>query len=734
MTSARRQLKLALDQQASAQEQVNTAQKQVDRAEVQVDMALEDLRKAKKKGDEEAKVEKAEAKVKEAEEKVKEAKKEVKEAEEKVEKAKEEVKEVEQKAKEESLPLLEKFAGELDDLEERILNSRINNREDRPFLERDEVIQNIVAEMKETQRLKINKPRTVCLWSPRGTGKSSVIRRLVVTDEFAESRRCGRLLVFDAQQIADIPRFSAEAPSTIVSAMVLWHLLQLLHGYGVKLAGQVVNFKRMSFTNVVKLVSSSKPTARLSSFETWVRTCCGTLDDAFKQWRVVTATAFESQPDSPCLVLLDQSELLVNQQLERQSQYGGQITQFTQICSQFPQQMAVYCTGTINMQVDLPAKEYTRLIILSLPALRPLSFEGVKEAMVQWRGTQYDENVLNQIFLFSAGVPRLLEYVFQTDGELASTFEIAFNAMSKCFESSYGSAAPFFDQPDAALSLVLCSAVRWNATDRELVPGTSIRWSDIFNAGAAFPDGAFVLVPRVWWCSDSKRRKVLAQKAEELNISLEGLLPDPANLLQASKRGPLFRGTLWEEQVCNALAARFYLYCLANHKTPCETYAPFLEIYPTTDNHLRSVLGQFSVCWSDGVEYPDEEASVSDLPGKAIKSNKNFKSAHHDLLIPVKRIETGQLEYIAAQCRYGSPKTATELTQTYQDKPQKPRTGETSLEVPEITNVLLQICSESEGMQTFQKTTPWAKRQEEKRYSLMSCKAIIAQLHMLRIL
>ena len=729
MTTARRQLQLALGQQASAQKQVN--------------MALEDLRKAKQKGDEQ-KVEKAKKEVEKAEEKVEKAEEKVEKAEEKVEKAKkevekvkEEVKEAEEKAKEESLPLLEKFAGELDDLEERILNSRINNKEARPLLERDEVIHSIVAEMSETQRLKINKPRVVALWSPRGTGKSSVIRRLVVTDELGESRRCGRLLVFDAQQIADTPRFSAEASSTLVSAMVLWHLLQLLDGYGVEVAGQVVNFNYMKFTNVVELVKrSSEPvTGRLSSFEAWVRSSCKRERDVFKQWRIVTAAAFNAQPDCPCLVLLDQTELLVNQQLERQSKFGGQITQFTQICSQFPQQMAVYCTGTINIMLDVPAEEYTRLTIVSLPALRPLSLEGAKEAMVQWGGTQYDEKVLNQIFLFSAGVPRLLEYVFQTDGELASTFEIAFNAMSKCFQSSYGSAALFLDQPDClALSLVLCSAVRWNATDRELVPGTSTRWSDIFNAGAAFPDGAFVLVPRVWWCPDPKAKAALVQKARELNISLEGLLPYPVDLLQAPQRGPLSRGTLWEEQVCNALAARFHLFCLEADKTPCDTYAPFPKIYPTTDSHLRSVLEQFSVCWSDGVEYPEKEASVLDRVGKAIKSNKNIKNAHHDLLIPVKRIETGDLEYIAAQCRYESPKTATELTETYQDKAQKPRTGETSLEVPDMPNVLLQICSTSEGMQTFQKTTPWAKRQEEKRYSLMSCKAIIAQLHMLRIL
>ena len=637
-----------------------------------------------------------------------------------------------EEVKEESLPLLKKFAGDLGDLDERILNSRINNIEERPFLERDDVIQSIMEEMEKTQRLKINKPRVVCLWSPRGTGKTSVIRRLAKMDEYAESRRCGRLLIFDA---AWIPTQMSVEASTLVSAMVLWHLLQLLDGYGVKLAGQVVNFKRMDFKDVVEVVERrSRPTGSVNSFEAWVRSACTTKDDVFKQWCLVTAAAFNAQQDCACLVLLDQAELLVQQRLDQPSSLGGRRSRFTEVCSQFPRQMAVYCTGTLNMQVDLPAEEYTRLFIQSLPALTPLSFEGVKEAMVQWGGTQYGEEVLDQIYLFSAGVPRLLEFVFQTDGELRSTFEIAFNAMSECFESSYRSAAPFFDQPDAALSLVLCSAVRWNATDSELVPGTSKRWLDIFNAGAAFPNGDSVLVPLVWWFRDQKRRKVLAQKARELNISLEGLLPDPADLLQAPLQGPLSRGTLWEEQVCNALAARFYLYCLAAHKTPCDTYAPFLEIYPTTDNHLHSVLEQFSVCWSDGVEYPDEEASVLDRVGKAIKCNKNFKSAHHDLLIPVKRIETGQLEYIAAQCRYGSPKTVTDLTKTCQDKTRKPRTSDPSSEVPDMTNVLLQICSTSEGTQKFQKATPWAKRQEEKKYSLMNCKAIIAQLHMLRIL
>ena len=80
---ARRQLELALDQQATAQ--------------VQVDMAVEDLQTARQTGDE-RKIREAEEKVQKAEEKVEKAKEEVKEAKEEVQKAKEEVQKVQEKA------------------------------------------------------------------------------------------------------------------------------------------------------------------------------------------------------------------------------------------------------------------------------------------------------------------------------------------------------------------------------------------------------------------------------------------------------------------------------------------------------------------------------------------------------------------------------------------------------------------------------------------------------------
>ena len=87
-----RQLRLALDQQETAQGQVASAQQLYD-------MSIEDLRKAKEGGNEE-KVREAKQEVREAEEEVEKAKKEVREAKKEVREAEQELREAEEKVKE----------------------------------------------------------------------------------------------------------------------------------------------------------------------------------------------------------------------------------------------------------------------------------------------------------------------------------------------------------------------------------------------------------------------------------------------------------------------------------------------------------------------------------------------------------------------------------------------------------------------------------------------------------
>ena len=213
--------------------------------------------------------------------------------------------------------------------------------------------------------------------------------------------------------------------------------------------------------------------------------------------------------------------------------------------------------------------------------------------MEQWNETIYDDPTFNQIMLFSCGVPRLLQFAFQADGELAkASAEIALNEMSKCFQESYKSAAPLFSEDiETALAIVLCSAVRWNATcSDQTVPGTTAPWSDIFHAGAAFPAEHTVLVPRIWWCRDATVSAKLESHLEGWNIDLKSLLPDPLELVKSPVRGALARGVPWEQVVANSLVARFRLYCLQGNFEADSTWVPFLEIPQTTSIYRK--------CWN----------------------------------------------------------------------------------------------------------------------------------------
>ena len=547
--------------------------------------------------------------------------------------------------------LLKDFGGELPNLDDRFLDGRINNKEDRSFLERETVVDQVLAEMNKTTETKgLYKPRLVALWSPRGTGKTSLVRHLAQSKQYADSRRCGRLLVFDAFELEQHLSTDADA---LVSAIIIWHLLQIFHDYTVEVApGQNVVFERRDFGPVLQLLeqSGSTPTPSGDSVLSWIASCCKSKRDVLEQWLSITEQALAAPKDCPRLFFLDQAELLASESKGQSSKEGTKST-LTDISSRLPQQMACFCTGTLNLMKDRPASEYTKLVVCGLAALAPLSRDAADLAMKHWNGTQYDENVLNQIVLFSGGVPRLLRYASETSGVLRSTAQTALNEMSRCLEESYGSAGPYFSDPDIASSLVLCSAVRWPTADTGLystVPGTSTAWSEIFNAGAAFPANNSVLVPRVWWCSDKAVRQQLEDALKALNIRLDRLLPDSLQLVLQSSQGSLARGKPWEELVAHSLAARFHLYCMQRKCTANNTWAPFLEIYPTDNAHLQMVLEAFEVCWRDGVSYPQSEASVSDAAGHAIMCNVPSRNAHHDLLIPVKRVKCGTCEYIAA--------------------------------------------------------------------------------------
>ena len=77
---------------------------------------------------------------------------------------------------------------------------------------------------------------------------------------------------------------------------------------------------------------------------------CRHRKDVFEQWLLVTAAAFNATPDCAGLIFLDQSKLLVKEQVEGRSQSGGQKSAFTEIFSEFPQKMGMFSAAKVLFQ------------------------------------------------------------------------------------------------------------------------------------------------------------------------------------------------------------------------------------------------------------------------------------------------------------------------------------------------------------------------------------------------
>ena len=157
--------------------------------------------------------------------------------------------------------------------EDRFLNSGISNKVERPFLEREAVVQSVVKQ----RRSKGTGPTSPRFWpcGARSASKTSLIQHLVLkVRSFAASRRCRQRFVIRQgfQQ-----HWCANKTQTLVSEIILWHLSD---GHSVKLSPrQVVKFKRSKLMNLMELHGSQSTTASFS-FRTCFQAGCQTVTES----------------------------------------------------------------------------------------------------------------------------------------------------------------------------------------------------------------------------------------------------------------------------------------------------------------------------------------------------------------------------------------------------------------------------------------------------------------------
>lgn len=194
----------------------------------------------------------------------------------------------------------------------KIVNSAINNKDDLELYERDDiqadVLNNIYADKSS------RKPNAVTLWSGRGSGKTSLLRRIALTsEELKRHRECGRLMIIDCTLIANadilgVLRSSGKNVSKLITVLVAYHLCHVFGDSKVEGINFVSNPK---FRNFWDLDAEILPPLLLKKLRLLIKQ---DPIDAYHWWDKCTEAAFANQGEPykyvfP-IILLDTAEEL----------------------------------------------------------------------------------------------------------------------------------------------------------------------------------------------------------------------------------------------------------------------------------------------------------------------------------------------------------------------------------------------------------------------------------------
>jgi hypothetical protein len=176
-------------------------------------------------------------------------------------------------------------------------------------------------------------------------------------------------------------------------------------------------------------------------------------------------------------------------------------------------------------------------------------------------------------------------------------------------------------------------------------------------------------------------------------------------------------GTPWEKMFASALVARFFVICWKEGKEPETHFVPLHKLLPQTNEKDNCTLEQVEVCLANGVKTCSSETFAVKTPGddfdwKAIHANWDIKSAHHDMILPVRR-NSKEKELWAVSARNGNRKKEGDLENTKQHLVSK----ESKEEVAGIIQAVNPRGNKSSKRQMKRK---FARMEEQKRYAEVS--------------
>lgn len=530
------------------------------------------------------------------------------------------------------------------------VDGSINNIEDTDIYERDDVEQEILSWLEPMQASP--KPKCATIWSGRGSGKTSLIRKITTSsNHFQATRGCGRLMIIDAKRdnVGQIPEELGNNPRATVRFLVT------LVGYHLCRVFEDTSIDGVEFTSAATVedlwnYSKSLPSSLVEKLKS-IRSG----KQAYDWWKSCTKGFLSPEEgDGPNpIIFIDTAEVLAvvndvvtpmnspsrinpasrikdsaaelhastsvseNMPMEspRKHQSSARYLVLEWLMMRIPNNHTIVAFGTgQTRELPAPLDFQTHVNHKRLAPLNALSEEAATRLYCRYNhNLQEGQEVTNPltdlgdeqirfvrtVYAVTAGIPRMLVQAFSSKKHslTASRHENWENDALELYKDvSELVRAGKLTVKCLAKAILISAVCDVGLKEGATIPGEEVTWDNLrwwsiaFLAGreGAKKTGHYYRIPRLLWHREAE--KIHQWVESECKFNVHDLLPTIQRLYRcAGDAAATSSGTAWEKMFASALVARFFSLCWMKGLDPKNTYIGLDELLPQKEENLADI-------------------------------------------------------------------------------------------------------------------------------------------------
>ena len=541
-----------------------------------------------------------------------------------------------------------------------VVNLSINNVTESVVYEREQVEKEIVRWIKPKKAS--SKPNCATIWSGRGSGKTSLIRKMVTkSKDFQAARDCGRLMIFDAKlaNVGTIPSDLAVADVSqihrFIAVLVAFHLCKIFGDTSV----DGVDFASKATVGALWEPKENLPSSlvnKLKEIQTgndaydWWKSCTqGFLGDgeagpnpvifidtaetlalvhnrlspANKEEKLYAATEESESAGTESIVIQSSSAATASAETKVSTPPTERylVLEWIMMCIPNDHAMVVFGTGQ-RRKLSVPLDFQTHVNHSRVAPLNALSEKAAFLLFSLHAGNQvvndpqHDLKPLQKRFVrlayaVTAGIPRMLVTAFESEGHaLASTRN---EMWEKAARSLYNDVSILIGDGRLSVSCLAKAVLISAVCDVQLkdgisnkIPGEDVTWDDLrwssiaFLAGGANGEQGCFRIPRLLWQSAAEGIGRWVKKTCRFDV--HDLLPTIHRLYEdAGDASATSSGSAWEKMFASALVARFFALCWIEEREPDKTYVGLDRLLPQKNEDDMKTVSKVEVCLANGI-------------------------------------------------------------------------------------------------------------------------------------